>query len=138
MIFIVKLLSNQEPIMPKGEDFGSDVKQLMFRIIKFVESEKTGPVIPLFNTFDRLEAMLGISRPSISRLRSEMYGSTMKNEQNEDDNTDKDKIQLRSRVASETSTLPKGTRRKKRKYSVDIPIASSPKKRVIVEEESSK
>ena len=66
--------------MPKGEDFGSEVKQLIFRIIKFVESEKTSPVIPLFSTTARLEAILGISRRSIFNLRSELYHSTMDDE----------------------------------------------------------
>jgi hypothetical protein len=33
--------------MPKGYEFSQEVKQLMFHIINFVESEKNGPVIPL-------------------------------------------------------------------------------------------
>jgi hypothetical protein len=73
--------------------------------------------------------MFGISRASVSRLRREMYNSTTKHEQSEDDNTNEYKVQLRSRAVSETSTLPKGVRRKKRKLSLDIPVASSPKKK---------
>ena len=58
--------------MPTGVPFGAAMKELMFRIIKFVESETEGPVIPLYNTTDRLEAMLGIGRATAFRLRSEM------------------------------------------------------------------
>ena len=48
------------------------MKQLMFRIIKSVESEKEGPVIPLYNTTSRLEIMLGVSRATVFRLRNEI------------------------------------------------------------------
>jgi hypothetical protein len=82
--------------MPKGEDFMSNVKQLMFRIIKFVEGEKNGPVIPLFNTTERLEAMLGISQRSVFRLRNEMYKLEMDPEQNEDEQKNEEKVQIRS------------------------------------------
>ena len=78
--------------MPKGEDFGSEVKQLIFRIIKFVESEKTGPVILLFSTTARLEAILVISRRRIFNLRSELYHSTMDDEQAENESTNDEKI----------------------------------------------
>jgi hypothetical protein len=115
--------------MPKGEQFALNVKQLMFRIIKFVESEKTGAAIPLFNTTGRLEVMLGISRRSIFKLRSEMYVSTMNDEQSQNDNMNESKVQLRTRALSETSTLPKGVRREKRKHSIDIPVAISPQKK---------
>ena len=72
--------------MPKGENFVLEVKQLMFRIIKFVDSEKNGPVILLFNSSERLEAMLGISRKSITRLRNEMLHSEMKEETEKEKN----------------------------------------------------
>ena len=58
--------------MPTGVTLGAAMKELMFRIIKFVESEKEGPVIPLYSTTGRLEAMLGIGRATVFRLRSEM------------------------------------------------------------------
>ena len=100
--------------MRKGKDFGWNVRQLMFRIMKFVERAKTDPVISVFNTNDRLEAMLSISR-SIFKLRSEMYGSVMNDDQNQDDNRNEDKIQLRSQALFETPTVLKGVRRKNRK-----------------------
>jgi hypothetical protein len=41
-------------------------------VIKFVENEKNGPVIPLSNVNDRLQSMLGISMVSVKRLKQEM------------------------------------------------------------------
>jgi hypothetical protein len=58
--------------MPTGYEFSQEVKQLIFNVIKFVENEKNGPVIPLNNVNDRLESMLGISLSSIRRLKQEM------------------------------------------------------------------
>ncbi len=46
--------------MPKGYEFSQEVKQLVFHVIDFVESEKSGPVIPLYNVTDRLVKMLDI------------------------------------------------------------------------------
>ena len=91
--------------MPTGMNFGSDVKQLMFRIIKFVESEKEEPVIPSYNTTGRLEVMLGVSRATVFRLRNKMHGLEEKEE--EEEKCDEDKIQLRRRTVSEASILPK-------------------------------
>jgi hypothetical protein len=116
--------------MPKGKDYGKDLKQLMFRIINFVENEKNGPVIPLFNTTDRLEAMLGISKRSILRLRCAMVNlkEEQKEDEDEDENEDEDKIKLRRRTVSETSVLEKRLHRK-RSYVAMLPVASSPKKK---------
>jgi len=58
--------------MPKGYEFSQEIKQLMFNVIDFVESEKNGSVIPLNNVNDRLKSMLGISMASVERLRREM------------------------------------------------------------------
>jgi hypothetical protein len=58
--------------MPTGYEFSQELKQLIFNVIKFVENEKNGPVIPLNNVNDRLESMLGISLSSIRRLKQEM------------------------------------------------------------------
>jgi hypothetical protein len=41
-------------------------------VIKFVENEKNGPLIPLNNVNDRLQSMLGISLASVKRLKQEM------------------------------------------------------------------
>ncbi|CAF3998146.1 unnamed protein product [Rotaria sp. Silwood2] len=45
----------------------------MFHIINFVESEKNGPVIPLYNVTDRLVKMLDISEKSVRRLKQELH-----------------------------------------------------------------
>jgi len=58
--------------MPKGNEFSQEIKQLMFNVIKFVESEKNGSVIPLNNVNERLESILGISMASVERLKKEM------------------------------------------------------------------
>jgi hypothetical protein len=107
--------------MPKGENFSSDVKLLMFHIIKFVGNEKNGPVIPLFNTTGRLEAILGISRASVFRLRNEMFNLEMDQEKDEIEDKNEDKVQLRSRsrTLSETVVLQKPSHRK-RKHSFYI------------------
>ena len=58
--------------MPRGHEFSQDIKQIFFNVIKFVEKEKFGPVIPLFNVNERLSSMLDISIRSVERLKSEM------------------------------------------------------------------
>jgi len=58
--------------MPTGYEFSQELKQLMFNVIKFVESEKNGSVIPLNNVNDRLVSILGISTASVKRLKKEM------------------------------------------------------------------
>lgn len=58
--------------MPTGCDFSQELKQLVFHVIRFVENEKNGPVIPLYNVNDRLQSMLGISLTSIKNLKQEM------------------------------------------------------------------
>ncbi|CAF4152552.1 unnamed protein product [Rotaria sordida] len=64
--------------MPKGYELSQEVKQLMYNIINFVESEKNGPVIPLYNVDDRLVKMLDISKRSIVRLKHELHQLTQK------------------------------------------------------------
>jgi hypothetical protein len=58
--------------MPTGYEFSQELKQLVFNVIKFVENEKNGPVIPLNNVNDRLQSILGISLASVKRLKQEM------------------------------------------------------------------
>ena len=61
-----------ESDMPTGVEFLQELKQLMFNVIRFVENEKSGTIIPLNNVNDRLQAMLGISLSSVRRLKEEM------------------------------------------------------------------
>ena len=58
--------------MPKGYAYTSDVKSIIFQVMKFVESEKEGPNIPLYNVNDRLMAMLNISHGSLVSLKKEL------------------------------------------------------------------
>ena len=58
--------------MPTGVDFSQELKQLMFNVIRFVEKEERGTIIPLNNVNNRLQAMLGISLSSVRRLKEEM------------------------------------------------------------------
>ncbi len=69
--------------MPKGKEYSKEMKQSMFRIIDFVESEKNGSQIPLFNTTGRLTAMFGISERLVFRLRDEMASLEEKQEEEE-------------------------------------------------------
>ena len=93
--------------MPKGEKFVLEVKPLMFRIIKFVDWEKNGLVIPLFNSSERLEAMLGISRKSITKLRNEMLHTEMKEEAEKEKSEHQrgKKIPVRRRTVSDTVVI---------------------------------
>ena len=61
-----------ESDMPTGVEFSQELKQLMFNVIRFVENEKSGTIIPLNNVNDCLQAMLGISLSSVRRLKEEM------------------------------------------------------------------
>jgi hypothetical protein len=108
--------------MPKGKEYSKEMKQLMFRIISFVESEKNGFQIPLFNTTGRLTTMLGISERSVFRLREEMVSLTEKEVQEKEE-----KRQLRSQTASETTISPKRSHKKKT-ITVNVPVPDPPRK----------
>jgi hypothetical protein len=58
--------------MPTGHDFSRETKQMMFNVIKFVEREKGGCIIPLNNVNDHIHSILGISMTSVERLKREM------------------------------------------------------------------
>ena len=116
--------------MPKRKEYSKEMKQLMFRIISFVESEKNGFQIPLFNTTGRLTTMLGISERSVFRLREEMVSLTEKEvqEKEEQEKGEKEeKRQLRSQTASETTISPKRSHKKK-KITVNVPVPDPPRK----------
>ena len=66
--------------MPRGHDFSREEKSLIFSVIRFVENEKSGPTIPLFNVRERLVAMLGISFHSVKNLKHEMLTGTVSDE----------------------------------------------------------
>jgi hypothetical protein len=81
--------------MRKGQEFSKDVKQTMFRVITFVEKEKNGPTIPLYNVNERLHSMLGISKQSITNLKDEMR--ELQRQQDEEESREH---QTRSRTSS--------------------------------------
>jgi hypothetical protein len=57
--------------MPTGCEYSQKEKQLIFNVINFLESEKNGWKISLYNVNERLEAMLRIPVRSVERLKSE-------------------------------------------------------------------
>jgi len=85
--------------MPKGHEFTSEEKVLIFRVIKFCEQEKTGPIIPLYNAIERISNMLDISERSVNRLKKEM-NELMQHQQTELEEEQKRK-QLEEKEASE-------------------------------------
>lgn len=95
--------------MPKGYEFSQEVKQLMFHIINFVENEKNGPVIPLYNVTGRLAKMLDISERSVRRLKQELHQLREKetNEQQHQQTKDQNEIDVNVRdLRSRTISLP--------------------------------
>ncbi len=58
-----------EALDMSGQEFSLEMKRLFFRVITFIESEKYGPRIPLYNTFERIQTCLGISIRSISTVK---------------------------------------------------------------------
>ncbi|CAF4170395.1 unnamed protein product [Rotaria sordida] len=95
--------------MPKGYEFSLKVKQLMFHIINFVESEKNGPVIPLYNVDDRLVKMLDISERSVRRLKQELHQLRQKeiNEQQQQETKEQGEMDANVRdLRSRTISLP--------------------------------
>ena len=58
--------------MLQGVSFTPEIKEIFFRVIHFVESEKNGPQIPMNNSTARIIAMLGISESSLINLNKEM------------------------------------------------------------------
>ncbi|CAF3764786.1 unnamed protein product [Rotaria sp. Silwood1] len=67
--------------MTSGVHFSVDMKKLIFRVIKFVENEKTGLSIPLYNCNARLVAMLGISEGALLKLKKELTAAQNAEEQ---------------------------------------------------------
>ena len=117
--------------MPKGTEFSEDLKQMMFRVVLFVENEKNGLTIPLHNVNERLNAMLGISKQSILNLKREMKELQRQHDDEEEP--------LRSRTRSATSSSVTRLHRKKTwsssssRTNVNVLAPLPPKKKDIVE-----
>jgi len=58
--------------MPRGQHYSQETKELMFNVIKFIEGEKNGTTIPLYNVNDRIMAALQISHGSLVNLKNEL------------------------------------------------------------------
>jgi hypothetical protein len=58
--------------MARGYEYSAELKGTFFRVISFIESEKNGTQIPVYNTTQRIQAILGISERSIFNLKREM------------------------------------------------------------------
>jgi hypothetical protein len=95
--------------MPKGEDYSIKEKQIMFRVIEFVEREKTGAIIPLYNTSNRLLAMLGISESSLFKLKKEIVDQRQK----EQDEQEKQQQLVRTRRQTTSSVESSRSHRKR-------------------------
>jgi hypothetical protein len=106
--------------MPLGREFSTAEKSLMFNVIRFVENEKSGSTIPLYNVNERLVAMLGISLHSVNNLKHEMLSETVSEE-----SMDAPAYTLRSR---KRDSLPAATLTSATTTNVAWPNPSSPKK----------
>ncbi|CAF1457639.1 unnamed protein product [Rotaria sordida] len=125
--------------MPKGYEFSQEAKQLMFHIINFVESEKNGPVIHLYNVDDRLVKMLDISERSVRRLKQELHQLRQKeiNEQQQQETKEQGEMDANVRdLRSRTISLPTSKHRESsgsnppakilcRRHSASAPSSSS-------------
>ena len=123
--------------MPTGQEFSKDVKQIIFNVIKFVEKEKFGPVIPLLDVNERLSSMLDISVRSITRLKSEMREiehDMMEKKRKMDEEKQKvenQKLQVLSRLRNlprRSSSLSSSSTININTTSIDNPAPNSPRK----------
>jgi hypothetical protein len=58
--------------MPTGQNYSQETKELMLNVIKFIEGEKNGATIPLYNVNDRIMSALQISHRSLVNLKNEL------------------------------------------------------------------
>ena len=58
--------------MPTGQHYSQETKELMLNVIKFIEGEKNGSTIPLYNVNDRIMSALQISHGSLVNLKNEL------------------------------------------------------------------
>ncbi|CAF4559721.1 unnamed protein product [Didymodactylos carnosus] len=123
--------------MPKGKEFSKDEKTLIFRVIEFVESERSGNEFPLNNATQRLVTVLGISESAVEKLRKELKDvkSEMQQTSEVKENDDEVNEALRSRLRTTSApVVPKSGRKAKRQYSASVlleqlPAPVSPKKK---------
>ncbi|CAF0826415.1 unnamed protein product [Didymodactylos carnosus] len=115
--------------MPKGEDFSIELKQVFFRVIEFVESERNGLTIGLTSTTARIIALLGISEHSVKNLRSELVELKKEKEEESSEETKPQEPTTPARVrtrSAATVSISTGRRKVKRTWSARQVAASSP------------
>lgn len=98
--------------MPHGVHFTPEIKEIFFRVIHFVESEKNGPQIPMNNSTGRIIAMLGVSESSLINLKKEM--KTIRETREAEEKKEEEK---RSRLRSSLQTQPTNVSHKKKTVS---------------------
>lgn len=98
--------------MPQGVHFTPEIKEIFFRVIDFIENEKTGPQIPMNNTTARIVSMLGISESSLFNLKKEMKAVREAREAE-----DKEEEQRRLRLRSSSQIHPTKTSHEKQNVS---------------------
>ncbi|CAF2823256.1 unnamed protein product [Rotaria sp. Silwood2] len=105
--------------MPTGHEFTAQEKLLIFKVIRFCEQEKTGPIIPLYNVVERIAKMLDISETSVKRLKKEMneliqqQQTELEEEQNRKQQEERElaenKRQLRSQTKLDSASQDRST-----------------------------
>ena len=125
--------------MPKGYEFSQDMKEIFFNVIQFVEKEKFGPVIPLFNVNERLSSMLAISMRSVARLKSEMKEiehdmmEKKRKMNDEKEELENQKLQVLGRLRnlrsrSSSSSSPTSSVIATNNMAISVPVPRSPRK----------
>ncbi|CAF4314339.1 unnamed protein product [Rotaria sp. Silwood2] len=117
--------------MRTGHDFSRDTKQIMFNVIKFVEHEKAGCLIPLNNVNNRVKSMLG----ERDATRTKPIDSITKKRDQE--RRDKEEAAIRAAMrlrnprtrSSSTSSSSSVTDTSNSIVVTFIPVAKSPQKR---------
>ena len=143
--------------MARGYKYSAELKEIFFREISFIEYEKHGTQIPVYNTTRRIQAILGISERSIFNLKSETKclkeqaenEQKKKDEEKQKENQENQKkqteekeqllnmVRLRSQSmdattisdVSASSNQALSYRKSKRKWETSIPRTKSPLKR---------
>ena len=118
--------------MPTGIEFSEDLKQMMFRVIQFMENEKNGPTIPLYNVNERLEAMLGISKQSISNLKREM--KELERQHNDEEESGQNPTKAATSLSIKQPHRKQTWSSSPSRANVNVPAPLAPKKKDIVEE----
>lgn len=92
----------------------------MFRVIEFVEKEKTGAIIPLYNTSNRLLVMLGISESLLFKLKKEIVDQRQKEQ---DEQQQQQLVRTRRQTTSSVESSRSHRKRRWSTISQELPSA---------------